>query len=220
MVSTNAVTGTGTTLFDPPATAKEKTQTDEFLQLFVAELQNQNPMEPQKGSEFISQLATLTQVQQSAETNSHLIDMQTQAASNTRANYISLVGRRVSVHSADFEKPLPTGAKLTMSLPRAAKNVEVHILDADGNRVRTIDLGARGAGDTAIEWDGLDDGKRGLPNGKYRVEVAATDAQGSSMDAATTLSGVISELRFQNGSAQFSIGGVAVSPGDILSIGT
>ncbi len=43
---------------------------DEFLKLFVAQLQNQSPMDPLKGHEFIAQLAQFSSVEQLASLNS------------------------------------------------------------------------------------------------------------------------------------------------------
>lgn len=37
---------------------------DAFLKLLVAQLQNQNPLQPQDGAEFIAQLAGFTQLEQ------------------------------------------------------------------------------------------------------------------------------------------------------------
>lgn len=43
---------------------------DEFLRLFVAQLQNQSPMDPLKGHEFIAQLAQFSSVEQLSNLNS------------------------------------------------------------------------------------------------------------------------------------------------------
>ena len=56
-----------------PATTPEKTIGDPlaneqtFLKLFVAQLQNQNPMQPQDGIQFISQLAEFSSLEQSVQ---------------------------------------------------------------------------------------------------------------------------------------------------------
>lgn len=42
---------------------------DQFLQLLVAQLRNQDPLNPTSSTEFISQLATFTQVEQATQLN-------------------------------------------------------------------------------------------------------------------------------------------------------
>lgn len=43
-----------------------------FLKLFVAQLQNQDPLNPPQGTEFVSQLAQLTEVEQVTQINSNV----------------------------------------------------------------------------------------------------------------------------------------------------
>ena len=47
-----------------PAAAADVASKDTFLQLLVAQLKAQNPLEPQDGAEFVAQLATFTQLEQ------------------------------------------------------------------------------------------------------------------------------------------------------------
>lgn len=49
--------------------AEELVTTDEFLQLFVVQLQNQNPLEPMEGSEFMAQLAQFSSLEQLIQLN-------------------------------------------------------------------------------------------------------------------------------------------------------
>lgn len=85
---------TGTTT-DTTKTEK-KTGTDqlgkqEFLQLLVAQMQYQDPLEPTSNTEYIAQLATFSQVEQLENLNS--------SYSNTQA--FSLVGQTVTVSSTN-----------------------------------------------------------------------------------------------------------------------
>jgi flagellar basal-body rod modification protein FlgD len=43
-----------------------------FLKLLIAQMQNQDPLEPMKSSDYVAQLATFSQVEKSVEMNSRL----------------------------------------------------------------------------------------------------------------------------------------------------
>lgn len=81
-----------------PTTTASKTAVDyqSFLKLFVAELKNQDPTKPMEGTEYIAQLATFSQVEQSVQSNSKL-DQILKASAMSQAG--SLIGREIT--SAD-----------------------------------------------------------------------------------------------------------------------
>ena len=56
------------------AIASSTVNKDEFLRLFVAQLQNQSPMDPLKGHEFIAQLAQFSSVEQLTNLNTTFAD--------------------------------------------------------------------------------------------------------------------------------------------------
>jgi len=66
------------------------------LQLLVAELQNQDPTSPTNPTQYMSQLASFSQVQQQVQTNTSLSAMLT---SSSLAQADSIIGK--SVTSAD-----------------------------------------------------------------------------------------------------------------------
>ena len=81
-----------------PTEAKSKTAVDyeSFLKLLVAEMKNQDPTKPMESTEYVAQLATFSQVEQSVQTNTKLDQiMQSSALSQADA----LIGR--SITSAD-----------------------------------------------------------------------------------------------------------------------
>jgi flagellar basal-body rod modification protein FlgD len=63
ITSAAAGTTTGTTT-QTPATSKAKEQQSQFLQLLVAQIKGQNPLDPMQGSEFVSQLAQFSSLEQ------------------------------------------------------------------------------------------------------------------------------------------------------------
>ncbi|MGY5778617.1 flagellar hook assembly protein FlgD [Rhizobium sp. LEGMi135b] len=54
------------------ASASANLNYNDFLQLLIAQMQNQDPTDPMDASQQISQLASFSQVEQQIQTNSHL----------------------------------------------------------------------------------------------------------------------------------------------------
>jgi flagellar basal-body rod modification protein FlgD len=80
------------------STSTSKTAVDyqSFLKLLIAEMKNQDPTKPMDSTQYVAQLATFSQVEQSVQTNTKLDQiMQSSALSQADA----LIGR--SITSAD-----------------------------------------------------------------------------------------------------------------------
>ena len=82
-----------------PATAVSQTSTassaesldyDSFLRLFVAQLQNQDPMNPMEGTEYTAQLAQFSSLEQSIKSNEKLDGLMSQLSLSQAS---SLIGR-------------------------------------------------------------------------------------------------------------------------------
>lgn len=69
---------------------------DSFLKLLIAQMQNQDPLEPMNSSDYVAQLATFSQVEQTVQSNGRLADLLT-SSRLTQAE--GLIGRTVT--SAD-----------------------------------------------------------------------------------------------------------------------
>jgi flagellar basal-body rod modification protein FlgD len=193
---------------------------DEFLKLFVAQLENQNPLEPQKGAEFVAQLAqfsNLEQVTQSNQTLSSLLAGQEAAA---RASLASMVGRTATADASQLRlDAMPVSPiNLGVNLSGPAKSVEVVIKDANGVVVRTMRLANLPKGNNPCPWPGTDDRGAPLPPGDYSVSVTAKDAAGNAIDGRPTLTGLITGMSFGQSGTNFKVGPLEVQPGSITSI--
>jgi flagellar basal-body rod modification protein FlgD len=80
----------------PDATSKTAVDYQSFLRLLVAEMKNQDPTNPMDSTQYVAQLASFSQVEQSVQINSKL-DQLLQASTLSQAG--SLIGRTVT--SAD-----------------------------------------------------------------------------------------------------------------------
>ncbi len=192
---------------------------DEFLRLLVAQLEHQDPLQPQDGTAFVAQLAQFASLEQEAQTNSLLGVIQAGQASSVRAGFTNLVGRSVKARSDSIDLPATEDMTHSVHLGSAANKVDVVIYDSTGKAVRRMSLGPREAGDADFAWDGKTDDGVALPDGKYRVEVEATSAAGGDVDAYACISGLVSAIDFgDDGTVTFRLGQASITPADIISI--
>ncbi|RAZ78316.1 flagellar hook assembly protein FlgD [Mesorhizobium atlanticum] len=90
-------------------TSKTAVDYQSFLKLLIAEMKNQDPTKPMDSTQYVAQLATFSQVEQSVQTNTKLDQiMQSSALSQADA----LIGRTIT--SADG-KTTGTVASVTLS---------------------------------------------------------------------------------------------------------
>jgi flagellar basal-body rod modification protein FlgD len=193
---------------------------DEFLKLFIAQLENQNPLEPQDGAEFVAQLAQFTTVEQSAETNRRLGEILAGQMSVSNASLASFVGKTGTVAADQFTvsargEGIPA---LGVELPQAASKVEVVVRDATGKQVKRIELGPQTAGKLSVQWDGTSDTGAALAQGTYQIEVRATGHDGGQTQASATMTGLIQAIDFIDGVPRLRLGAVSAAPSDVLSI--
>lgn len=118
---------------------------NEFITLMVAQIQNQDPLNPLDGTEYVSQLAQFSQVQ-STENMSTLMQNSMVLLDNMQVlSTASLVGQTVYVGSNEVE--LADGAqKGRIELAHSSSQVNVVVEDEFGQKTK-VPLGAHPAGD-------------------------------------------------------------------------
>jgi flagellar basal-body rod modification protein FlgD len=92
------VSATQATSTSPPTATQSQTQVDynSFLKLLVAQMKNQDPTNPMDSTQYVAQLASFSNVEQSVQINAKL-DQLLQSSSLAQAD--ALIGRTVT--SAD-----------------------------------------------------------------------------------------------------------------------
>lgn len=191
---------------------------DDFLKLFITQLQNQDPLSPQDPSEFLGQLAQLTQVEQAYNTNTALSNLITAQNNSTTMTSVSFIGKTVKAfgNSAAFDGTSPASLQYNLSVPTASATLTIS--DASGKTVRTASLGAKTAGDGSFTWDGKDNSGSAVPAGAYSFSVAGTTAGGASVAATTYTAGRVDGVSLVNGTPSLTIGSASVSLTDVISV--
>jgi len=80
-----------------PARDQASADKDMFMRLMLAQMKNQNPLNPQDGTQFLSQLAQFSQLEGIGKINSSIQDMSTMFKSTQTLQATTLVGREVQI---------------------------------------------------------------------------------------------------------------------------
>ncbi len=155
----------------PKATAATLGQED-FLTLLVAQLQNQDPLNPSDPTEFTAQLAQFSELEQLFKLNDTMALLAESQNSNERLSALSLIGKDVLVSGSEFNYD---GSPTTIgySIDGPAANAELTILNSLGQQVATIKPSDVSEGNHLITWDGLDQDGTALPPGDYSIAIQA-----------------------------------------------
>lgn len=183
---------------------------NEFLELLVAQLKNQDPLDPQNGDEFAVNLAQFTQVEQLIEINDKLGG--DDAASQGVSSLASYLGHEVILDSNQVSVENNDGGILKFNLSSDVSSMKVELLDEAGGVKETIELGASSAGSQSIVLNGLD-----TKSGKFDYKITANSVNGSPFDVEAQVGGIVSG--FIPGPDQtLLIGGKEVSISEILEV--
>jgi len=166
------------------ASSSSSDQEQRFLKLLVTQLNNQDPLNPMDNAELTSQLAQMSTVSGIENLNSTLTSLVAQTGASQTLQAASLIGHTVLTPGSSVAFKSGTDTSFGLDMQGAADTVKVTITDAAGNTVRTIDVGALPQGTKTLTWDGKNDTGSAMPDGAYKISVAAS-VSGSAVAANT-----------------------------------
>ena len=132
-------------------TANEAGSADRFLKLLVAQMQNQDPLSPMDNAQVTSQIAQINTVSGIEKLNGTVQGLSGQFSQMQALQGAALVGREVVVpgNGLTIKDNVGTG---TFELSSAADEVQIEILNAQGNVIEKFQLGAKAAGINDFDW--------------------------------------------------------------------
>jgi flagellar basal-body rod modification protein FlgD len=148
-ITTNAVS---TPAASSVATANDTASADRFLKLLVAQMQNQDPLNPLDNAQVTSQMAQINTVSGIEKLNTTVQGLQSQFIQMQALQGASLVGHDVIVagNKLDIANAVGQGG---FELTSAADAVKVEVLNAGGRVIDTMQLGAQTTGRHSFDWD-------------------------------------------------------------------
>ncbi len=151
---------------------------EDFLALLVAQLQNQDPLNPDDPTEFTAQLAQFSSLEQLFNINNSMNNLVQARTNADQMAMLGTIGKEVTIQQGHFGH---TGGTTTLGyqLDAPASMVELAI-QQDGRTIAVLQGTERGKGDHYITWDGRMANGSMAPSGEYDLVVSAkTSSQNS-----------------------------------------
>lgn len=145
---------------------------EDFLTILIAQLENQDPLDPQDSAEFIAQMAQFSSLEQQIQTNENLATLIDSAATSSNYAAFQLLGNEVVAASHSFSYQ-GESVELGCSLDTGVDAAEITVLDANDEVVATLQLEQNEAGVSFVGWDGTGDDGTQLASGDYTFAVTA-----------------------------------------------
>ena len=198
MTSVASVTGSTANTQTSAAQAALSATEDRFLKLLVAQMRNQDPLNPLDNAQVTSQMAQLSTV---SGINKLADLMQSMTSSFGQAQSLQaagMIGRNVLTDGSAIVLN-NCAAMGGFELAGPADQVVVQVKDAGGNLIHSTNLGPQNAGVTVFQWDGVADNGSSVANGNYRFEVQATQ-NGQPVQSTSLSYGTVGSVSLAGGS--------------------
>ena len=215
--STAGSSTSGPTSANAPGGAMGK---DQFMKLLIAQMQNQDPMNPMQGDQMAAQLAQFSSLEQLQQMNATLSSqsgasatllgaIQTNAAMGTIGHNVLAIGDGVQVGGTAATK------SVTVDLAANAKSAKLNILDANGKVVGTRDLGALSGGRQSFD---LGNALDGVKDGNYTYEIQAQDVDGNPVGVTTYMNGRVDGISSGTNGLVLNLGNLQIPYANVISV--
>ena len=170
---------------------------DAFMKLFLAQLKNQDPMNPLKSHEMAAQLAQFTSLEKLSGIEEGIVGMNKAAESPQSFEALNLIGKVVSGDSAKLLRTdEKQGHDIEFKLNGDVQKAVLTIKDAAGGEIKKLEVAGLKKGKNSVYWNGrLDNGTMAQP-GELKVEIEARNTSGAKVHAETAFEGKVTGVNF------------------------
>jgi len=192
---------------------------DDFLQLLVTQLRQQDPLEPMDAKSFTQQLVQYGTVEQAMKANDRIETLIETVRAGQILQAAGFVGQTVRLSGSRIYLPEGGTAAFGYVLSEPAASVRAIVRDAEKRTVAEITGLPGGRGAHAASWNGLDRLGRRLPGGFYEVEVEAVAADGRRLEVEPQVVGRVDGIRFDGERLLLFVAGGLHPAADVVAVG-
>ena len=191
---------------------------DDFLNLLVTQLKNQDPLNPMDSAGFTAQLAQFSSLEQLTNVNSNLEKMITSQSDMSNYQAISYIGKNVFSYGNQINLSEGVSDNVHFELNGNAKNVSIQIYDSSSKLVRTIEENDMKSGSNTYSWDGLNSNGNSVSDGTYTFKVYAYDVNDQMVDSVTFTDNKITGITYHEGDFYLNSGNISIAEKNIFKV--
>ncbi len=196
-IDTDALTNLGFLRQRQPSGPSDELGQEQFLELMIAQLRNQDPFKPMESGEFLGQLAQFGTVSGIEDVRGALSDLTHAMSANQTMQAAGLVDRHAFVSSREAWLPPGGSVRGTVVVPDGTSNASLGIYDMNGRLVATRAVQTTGVDAGSFVWDGLMDDGNVAASGYYELR-ASGDVAGTSTALEVLVAGRIESVSLEN----------------------
>jgi flagellar basal-body rod modification protein FlgD len=190
---------------------------DTFMKLLLAQLQNQDPLNPMDATQFSAQLAQFSSLEQLYNMNESMGTLIDAQDSSNRYQALDLIGKEIEA-AGDVLSLGDAGTAAGSFAIGSDANCAAVITDANGNVIKTMDLGSLEAGDHTFKWDGTEQDGDKADQGLYGFEIIAEGAAGQAVTAETRIRGIVNRVNMDGDEPMLYVGSFSLPFSEITDI--
>ena len=194
----------GVTNFSSVAPPKDKREGDEelgktaFLELMIAQIKNQDPLEPAKNEAFIAQLAQFSSVEGIQNLNESMDSLVGSMRAGMTMDAAALVGRNVLAPSNQALLNSNGGISGTINIDEPTTDLRLEVRDGSGAVVKRFELGPQSESELRFDWDGTTEAGEPASQGIYSLS-AYTEVDGARSEYAINLPQQVVSVSIEEG---------------------
>ena len=165
-----------------------------FLKMLTVQVQNQDPLNPVDSTEYATQLATFSSVEQQVQTN----DLLRNISSVLGGNALSEMSRWIGMEGLVRAPVAFSGDPITVrpDYANGADKAVMVVRNSSGMEVQRFDIEV---GEDTVLWGGHDSSGNMLPAGNYSFYIESYDAGALTNTTLAQVYSTIDEVRNYNG---------------------
>jgi len=198
------------------AKAKIDQDLNQFLNLLVTQLQNQDPLDPMDANQFTSQLVQFASVEQQIYQNANLEKLLNVTQTSQVAGMTDFIGRTVESAGSSFYLE-NNNAEFTYQFDTKPREATISIVNSSGLTVYTTSADL-GTDKTSFVWDGKNTAGTAQPDGSYAAIVSATDNDGNIMSVSQSVFGRVTGAGAKDGQVSLFMNDVITGLDTVLAV--